>query len=67
MFTLQVITLDHEKYERELSNIEQGHIKSVAARDNMKLRVLGGDAAKSDLQTRLPKLYEALGNESGMT
>ncbi len=63
---VQVITLDHEKYERELNNIAQGHSKSVQARDNMKLRVMGtADAAKCDLSARLPKVYEALGEETG--
>ncbi len=63
---VQVITLDHEKYERELNNIAQGHSKSVQARDNMKLRAMGtADAAKCDLSTRLPKVYEALGEETG--
>ena len=63
---MQVITLDHEKYERELNNIAQGHSKSVQARDNMKLRAMGtADAAKCDLSARLPKVYEALGEETG--
>ncbi|DBA81851.1 TPA: hypothetical protein ACH3X1_007570 [Trebouxia sp. C0004] len=65
MLRLWVITLDHEKYERELNNIAQGHSKSVQARDNMKLRAMGtADAAKSDLSARLPKVYEALGEET---
>ena len=63
---VQVITLDHEKYECELNNIAQGHSKSVQARDNMKLRAMGtANAAKCDLSTRLPKVYEALGEETG--
>ncbi|DBB16378.1 TPA: hypothetical protein ACH3X3_014672 [Trebouxia sp. C0006] len=65
MLRLWVITLDHEKYECELNNIAQGHSKSVQARDNMKLRAMGtADAAKCDLSTRLPKVYEALGEET---
>jgi len=63
---VQVITLDHEKYERELNNIAQGHSKSVQARDNTKLRAMGtADAAKSDLSARLPKVYEAFEEETG--
>ena len=56
MGLVQVITLDHDKYERELTNIAQGHSKSVQARDNMKLRAVGGaGTATSDLAARLPK------------
>ena len=64
--SVQVITLDHEKYERELNSIAQGHSKSVQARDNMKLRAMRtADAAKCDLSARLPKVYEALGEDTG--
>ena len=64
--TLQVITLDHDKYERELNNIPKSHSKSIQARDNMKLRPVRSEAPKSDLKARLPKLYRALEEDGGM-
>ena len=64
--TLQVITLDHDKYERELNNIPKSHSKSIQARDNMKLRPVSSEAPKSDLKARLPKLYRALEEDGGM-
>lgn len=60
---LQVITLDHDKYERELNNIPKSHSKSIQARDNMKLRPVRSDAPKSNLKARLPKLYRPLVEE----
>ena len=64
--TLQVITLDHDKYERELNNIPKSHSKSIQARDNMKLRPVTSEAPKSDMKARLPKLYRALEEDGGM-
>ena len=66
MSSLQVITLDHDKYERELNNIPKSHSKSIQARDNMKLRPVRSEAPKSDLKARLPKLYRALEEDAGM-
>lgn len=63
---MQVITLDHDKYERELNNIPKSHSKSIQARDNMKLRPVRSEAPKSDLKARLPKLYRALDEDGGM-
>ena len=61
----QVITLDHDKYERELNNIPQSHSKSIQARDNMKLRPVKTEVTESDLKARLPKLYRALEDNPG--
>lgn len=66
MHTFQVITLDHTKYERELNNIPKSHSKSIQARDNMKLRPVMSEAPKSDLKARIPKLYRALEEDTGM-
>lgn len=66
MHTLQVITLDHAKYERELNNIPKSHSKSIQARDNMKLRPVMSELPKSDLKARLPKLYRALEEDAGV-
>ena len=63
----QVITLDYDKYERELNNIPKSHSKSIQARDNMKLRPVRSEAPKSDLKARLPKLYRALAEDTGVT
>lgn len=60
---VQVITLDHDKYERELNNIPKSHSKSIQARDNMKLRPVGSDVPKGNLKARLPKLYRPLVEE----
>ena len=63
---MQVITLDHDKYMHELENIAQCHNKSLQARDKLKLRAVAvAGAAASDLTARVPKMYEALGEEAG--
>ena len=61
----QVITLDHDKYERELNNMPESHNKSIQARDNMKLQPVKTEGHPSDLKARLPKLYRALGEDPG--
>ena len=62
----QVITLDHDKYERELNNIPKSHSKSIQARDNMKLRPVNAETPMGDRKARLPKLYGALEENAGM-
>ena len=63
---LQVITLDHDKYMHELENIAQCHNKSLQARDKLKLRaVAAAGTAAFDLTARVPKTYEALGEQAG--
>lgn len=65
--SLQVITLDHDKYEQELTNIAQCHNKSMQARDKLKLRAVAkAGAASSDLSARIPKVYESLGEDTGI-
>jgi hypothetical protein len=64
---LQVITLDHDKYMHELENIAQCHNKSLQARDKLKLRaVTVAGALVSHLTARVPKMYEALGEQAGI-
>ncbi len=63
---VQVITLDHDKYMHELENIAQCHNKSLQARDKLKLRAVAvAGAAACDLTARVPKMYEALGEQAG--
>lgn len=63
---VQVITLDHDKYMHELENIAQCHNKSLQARDKLRLRaVTVAGAAASNLTARVPKMYEALGEQTG--
>lgn len=54
-----MITLDHDRYERELNSIAESHHKSVQARDNVKLRTVdvGGGGG---LHARIPKIYQPL-------
>lgn len=63
MIRLWVITLDHDKYERELNNIPKSHNKSIQAKDNKKLLPVRSEAPKSDLKARLPKVHTALEEE----
>ncbi|KAL0040884.1 hypothetical protein WJX79_008605 [Trebouxia sp. C0005] len=65
MLRLWVITLDHDKYMHELENIAQCHNKSLQARDKLRLRaVTVAGAAASNLTARVPKMYEALGEQT---
>ena len=59
---MQVVTLDHDRYEHELNSIAESHSKSIKARDNVKLKAVG--TGGGDLHARVPKIYQAI-DQSG--
>ena len=59
---MQVVTLDHDRYERELTNIAANYGKSIKAKDNVKLELVGSGGG--DLHTRVPKMYKAIDQSS---
>lgn len=58
-----MVTLDHDRYERELNNIAESHSKSIQARDNVKLKAVG--VGGGDLHARVPKIYQAIDESIG--
>ena len=61
-----MITLNHDKYERELDNIAASHVKSVQAKTSLHLQPILMQADASDLKARKPKLYQNLDQAAGM-
>lgn len=64
-FLLQVITLDHEKYESGLNNIATSFLKSRNTQ-GLHLRSVGVKSATGDLKARLPKVYHSVDCLPGM-
>ncbi|KAK9807285.1 hypothetical protein WJX73_007725 [Symbiochloris irregularis] len=61
MLRLWVITLDHDKYEKELENIAESHKKSQKVRQKLELEAVKGSDVSTWSGQRLPKLFLALG------